>query len=329
MSIGRRETMRGTVYDVRLRDPSGRAYKRTFRTRKEATDYEAREISLRSRGEWIDPRAGRVSLEVFSTQWMADRAALRPRTREFYEWVLRKHVLPYLGTAQIGSLRPSDVRAWHASLLSSGIGPPTVAKAYRLLCTILQTAVTDGTLGKNPCNIRGAGVEHSPERPVATIEEVEALADAVNERHRALVLLAAFCALRLSELLALRRDRIDLVAGVVHVVEGQHELADKRTIVGPPKTEAGRRHVAIPPHIVPALQEHLDRFVGPEPQALLFTGVKGGWQRRSHWNSEWRAARVRVGLPELRFHDYADILVMPTFLRSACSLGVNVPKLSA
>jgi integrase len=96
---------------------------------------------------------------------------------------------------------------------------------------------------------------------------------------------------------------MDLVAGVVHVVESQHELVDRRIVTGPPKTEAGRRTVRIPPHLLPVLSEHLNNWVGSEPGALVFTGDKGGWLRRSQWNSRWREARQKVGLPELHFHD--------------------------
>jgi integrase len=216
---------------------------------------------------------------------------------------LRKHVLPHLGSALVGNLRPSDVRTWHANLLKSGVGAVTVAKAYRLLRTVLGTAVSDGMLAKNPCNIRAGGIERSPERPTATVAQVDALADAVGERHRALVLLAAYSGLRLGELLALRRVRLDLEAGVVHVTEGEHELVGGTIITGPPKTEAGHRQVAIPPHLLPVLREHLDRFVRPGPDALVFGGEKGGWLRRSYWNVKWRDARDEVGLPGFRFHD--------------------------
>ena len=218
-------------------------------------------------------------------------------------WLLRKHINPVLGSNQVGQLRTADVREWRAQLLSAGVGAITVAKAYRLLRTILASAVEEGCLAKNPCAIRGAGAESSAERSTATVEEVYALAAAVPERNRALVLLAAFSGLRLGELLALRRDHLDLDDGVVVVAGGQHELRDRSIIVGPPKTAAGRRTVSLPPHLVPTLAQHLDQWVGPEPDALVFTGDRGGWLRRSQWNARWRRARAVVGLPHLTFHD--------------------------
>jgi integrase len=64
----------------------------------------------------------------------------------------------------------------------------------------MNTAVDDGLIKRNPCRIKGAGTEDSPERPVLTVTQVYAVADAVGLRYRALVLLAAFTSLRWAEL---------------------------------------------------------------------------------------------------------------------------------
>jgi integrase len=81
-------------------------------------------------------------------------------------------------------------------MLSAGVTPVTAAKAYRLLKSIMATAVDDGLIRRNPCQIKGTSVEKSPERPVLTIGQVYALADAIGPRYRALILLACFCGLR-------------------------------------------------------------------------------------------------------------------------------------
>jgi hypothetical protein len=48
----------------------------------------------------------------------------------------------------------------------------------------MNTAVDDEVVGRNPCRIKGAGVEPTPERPVIGVEAVLALADALPERYR-------------------------------------------------------------------------------------------------------------------------------------------------
>ena len=152
----------------------------------------------------------------------------------------------------------------------------TVAKAYRLLRTICETAVSDEMIGRNPCNIKGAAVEHSPERPVLTVAEVEALAGAIEERYAALVLLAAWCGLRVGEAVALTRADIDLEEGTVRIDKSAAELKSGERIVGPPKTKAGIRVVYVPPHVVPALRTHLERFAGPDDDDVVFTGRRAG-----------------------------------------------------
>ena len=57
----------------------------------------------------------------------------------------------------------------HAGLLGHGPGPSTVAKCYRLLRAILNTAVEDRHLVANPCTIKGAGVEPCDERAIPTV----------------------------------------------------------------------------------------------------------------------------------------------------------------
>ena len=203
--------------------------------------------SDQTRGEWVDPRAGQITVRAYADDWLAHRSTIRPRTRELYESLLRNHILPTLGDTTLASLTPRLIRTWHAGLVrKASPGPVTVAKTYRLLRTILTTAVEDGAIARNPCVIKGAGVERSPERPTATIEQVYRIADYVQPRHRLLVLLATFTSLRCCELAALTRRSVDLEHGLLSIAKAASELKDGTRIVDEPKTPAGRRVVAIP-----------------------------------------------------------------------------------
>ncbi len=136
---------------------------------------------------------------------------LRPWTRELYDGLLRNHILPTLGHVELAKLTPAVVRAWHAKLsASSTISAITVAKAYRLLKTIMGTAVEDELIARNPCIIKGATVERSPERPIATIAEVDRLVELAEPWMKALTLTATYTSLRLGELSALTKRQVDL-----------------------------------------------------------------------------------------------------------------------
>src|SRR5680860_449548 len=90
MSVNARRLDSGkVVYDVRLRTPAGVNYKRTFRTKREAELFEAKERTERHRGAWVDPAGGRVSLDDYAKRWLRERSGLRPRTVELYEGLLR------------------------------------------------------------------------------------------------------------------------------------------------------------------------------------------------------------------------------------------------
>jgi integrase len=130
------------------------------------------------------------------------------------------------------------------------LGPPvTAAKAYRLLRSILATAVEDRILEYNPCFIKGAASERSPERPTLTEREVFDLANGMEPRYRLLVLLAALGSLRWGELAGLQRRHIDGALGIVNVRQAVVELPTGELRIGPPKTESGRRDME-PPSLV-------------------------------------------------------------------------------
>ena len=96
----------------------------------------------------------------------------------------------------IADINEARIRRWRKEPLDAGVSAVTLAKAYRLLKAIMNTAVDDGLIRRNPCRVKGAGQERSPERPVLTVAQVYALADAIDPRYQALVLPGALGSLR-------------------------------------------------------------------------------------------------------------------------------------
>ncbi len=276
----------------------------TFPTMREAHSFLAATRTDIERTAWVDLDAGRVPLEEYVQRWLRERPLLRPRTQELYDGLLRLHILPELGSVELCDLKPAAVRSWHAGLLSGPRpGASTAAKSYRLFRSILATAVDDELIEKNPCRVRGAGVEHPKERPIATIEQVYALADAIEPRYRALVLTATFTALRLGELRALTRKHVDLLHATVRVAAQLQELKDGALVLAPPKTAAGVRTVSIPAVMIPELEEQLAHFAAPGLDGFVFPGTRDQPFRRGSLYTAWRRAVRAVGVDELHFHD--------------------------
>lgn len=273
----------------------------TFPSKADANAWLSRAQADINRGMWIDPDAGRESFGVYAEQWLSNRHDLRPRTRELYRSQLNRHLLPAFKTAPLGKITTAKVRTWRAAIEASN--PVTAAKCYRLLRTILATAVEDGKLLVNPCTIKRAGQERSPERPIPTADQIVALAAELPERYRALVYTAAYAGLRLGECAALTRERVDLVHRTIAVTEQAQRVNGRGRIVVSPKTEAGRRTVAIPKTLADILSDHLAQFTGPEPGALVFTGERGAPIEGANWSLRFRKAREAIGLGSLHFHD--------------------------
>jgi integrase len=287
-------------YDVRTR-VGGRVVTKSFKRRKDADGYAVQLEADKLRGVAVDPREGRVTVEQWCSRWLKQRSDIRPKTRILYDYLLNSFVFPKLGKVELGKLAVSLVRSWHAVLLAER--PAIAPKAYQVLRASLNTAVSDGVIAANPCKIKGAGQSRPAERPVATVAEVEQLADAIDPRWRAMVLLAYWCGLRLGELRALRRSDLDLLHRWVQVREQLVDAAGA-LLLGPPKTEAGRRRVAIPPHIREELETHLATYVEPDNSAYAFTGSHGtGPLPSATWRRAWNEARRKTDLPHLHFHD--------------------------
>ena len=257
------------------------------------------ETSIR-RGAWADPEAGKVTFGEWATRWLTTRMDLRPSTRRLYEDLLRLHIEPAFGSIPLARLTVDEIVAWHGNLF--GRQPATAAKAYRLLSEILRRAVDDGLLARSPARVPGAGTERPPERPTITPEDLEDLIAAMPERMQVVPVLACWCSLRRAEILGLQRCDMDLERAEIHV-ERTRQVLPGGAVVGPPKTEAGVRHVAVPPPVVPRLASHMERFVPLEPRAWIVTGDKGGPLRPHSLQMAWDRARRAIGRPELHLHD--------------------------
>ncbi|MFD5845581.1 tyrosine-type recombinase/integrase [Streptomyces chartreusis] len=302
--FGRVRKLPSGRYQARYVGPDGvlRPAPETFRTKRDADDWLADVQTEMRQGDWRDPDAAKVLFGKYADAWVAERP-LAASTGELYEILVRVHLRPTFGSMAIADVTPAAVRTWRRSRLDAGVGPTTVAKAYSLLRTIMGTAVEDGLIRRNPCQIKNGGTVTTPERPTATILDVFAIAEASQPRYRALVLLGAFAALRWGELVALRRRDVDLDAGMIRVRGSVSELNNGERIYKAPKSEAGKRTVAIPQSIMPMVADHMRQFAEPGADGRVFVGAKGATPRRNHFNGLWHKACAKVGIRGLRFHD--------------------------
>lgn len=305
--FGRVRKLPSGRFQARYPGPDGldRPAPNTFATKRDAEQWLVLKEAEITRGEWIDPDAGKVPFDVYAKQWIDDRV-LKPRSEGLYRSLLRNHLSPTFGNYDLADIREADVRRWRKERLGV-VGQSTVAKAYQLLKSILNTAVDDELIRRNPCRIKGAGTPDTPEREMIPLTKVVEILTVIPARYRALVLLGTFASLRWGELAALRRKHLDLDGGVVRVAGALAELDGGKLLEDTPKSRAGRRVVSVPREIVPDLQVHLDEFAEDGPDGRVFVGPRGGPLRRSGFRRIWNKVRVDVGLPDLHFHDLRHV----------------------
>lgn len=281
----------------------------TYTAREDAAHWltdERRTIEL---GRWTPPALRRAEAQIrsesvadYAHRWVAERK-LRPRTRGEYESKLRLHIAPTaLGRMPIAELTAQAVRAWY-----SGLGDTHRTRnshCYAMLHAICETAATDGLLTINPCQIVGAMNTPAKRTPVVpSIEQLAALADAVPERFKALILLKAWCGMRWGEVIELRRSDIDNDAEVVYIARGATHRKGQCHI---DTTKQKQAHaVVIPPHIRGDMKHHLDVHVAKDDGALLFAPARGGCHLNDRVFRDYLdPALEQAGIKEqMRIHD--------------------------
>lgn len=271
-SVHKRETAKGLRYDVRYRDESNRARKQTFKRKTDAERFARNVETDKDRGQYIDPAAGRVAFEDCATRYLETIVHLKPKTLQDYESLLRSRVLPELGKRQVGSIRPADLKRWVAGMAADGLSPARIRHAYRLAAAILRSAVDDGYIAVSPA--RGMKLPRLtlPEITALTSEEVERLAEVIDEPYGVWVLVTAYTGLRYGEAAALRRKDCDLLRSRLHISESLSEAGGVH--FGDTKTHQART-VPIAPSVADVLAAHLAANVESDPNALVFTAAKG------------------------------------------------------
>lgn len=289
------------TWQARYTGPDGKERTKRFARKVDAETWLDINGADIARGSWIDPKSGQILLRTFAEGWLANRQDLRPTTQAKYRILLDRHVLPQLGDTRMSQLSSSQVRIWYARL--SERHQSTAAGAYRLLATICRTAVDDEVIVRSPCRVKGGSTERSPERPVATVEEIEKAVAVCPKKIQLAVLLAAWCQLRRGEILGLQRRDIDLLHGTLAIRRTWSVPANGSPVEGPPKTTAGVRTIAIPPNVMPVLKRHLQQVTAPKNTAWLFPGEDGHPISPRTIDRAWSQARLTMGRVDVRFHD--------------------------
>jgi integrase len=261
----------------------------------------------------------RLRFATVADRWLARFAARvaagerRERTLEAHRYHVGKHLLPRLAPRLMHTISVDDVAALLTGLRTAGRSEKTAAEALATLHSIVRFAVRNGWIADNPVAKLEADERPHPtgrRQRVLGRDEISRLLAACLPRYRPLLATALYSGLRISELLGLVWDDVDLVAGVIHVraqLSRAHRGAPARRVA--PKTPAAIRDVPLVPQLAEMLREHRRRSPFDAGSDWMFGTGRG--TPIGHRNVERRAlqrAATRAGLdggewPPLRFHD--------------------------
>lgn len=270
------------------------------------------------KAEAAKAEARSVTLQDWSETWLAGLESNPSRSRATvvsYRSVLKSHVLDDLGDIPLADLTTERV-AEHLDVLSrrpskrhpgarvNGVAPNVVI----VLRSMLNAAVKSKAGGLEAFEFPAAP-KHRRVRPddehgdVASPQEVKRFSEAMPDPLRIAVPLAAWCALRIGEVLGLQRRDFEHLddpnRAVLHVRRQWNVKANELT---PPKADSVRS-IALPAALLPELTRHLQSHTPPAPSAPLLVGPRGARVSQSALDRAWRAAREHAGRPGFHFHN--------------------------
>lgn len=301
-------------WQVRWRDESGAQRKKNFARKAAAEDFDAQNTTDLARGDYVDPRAGKVRLKVYGRQWLAEQPFDNASTREATELRLRLHVFDDpIGDKELRALKPSTIRAW-VTRKKAELSPRYVRTIYANLSALLAAAVDDGKLAKSP--MAAASVKPpTAERPKVvpwTLERVTAVRSELPDRYAAMVDAGAGLGLRQGEVFGLAVDDVDFLGRVVHV-RRQVKIVGARLVFAPPKRDK-ERDVPLPESVALRLAAHVEQFPPvavtlpwkapdgkPVTARLIFTSREGKAMNRNYFNAHvWKPALHRASVEPTR-----------------------------
>jgi integrase len=246
--------------------------------------------------------------------------AVRPRTYERYEAIVRLHIVPVFGKVKLQALTPQHVQTLKSKKLKEGLSPTTVSAIHEMLHKALDDAIKMGLLARNVCDVVSPPrKEHKEINPLTPDEARKLLKVAKGHPQEALFVLALATGMRRGELLGLKWQDVNLAEGTLQVRRILGRLPTQMGkdrgdlyIESEPKTKSSRRNIVLAGFALEALRQHrirqeeVRRLAGDlwEDHDYVFCTSLG-----KHLDPGYgvlvqlKMLLKKAGLPEIRFHD--------------------------
>jgi integrase len=301
-SIKRRDN---GMYRARYRDETGKEHARHFERKTDAQRWLDQVTASVVRGDYVDPKAGRLTLSAYAAQWQAVQVS-SDSTKRIVDNALRLHLLPVLGAYPIKAVRKTQVQGFVRGLEVKGLSPGTIAAIYHVTQAVFSAAVDDKLIARSPAHRIQLPENNAEEVVIPAVEDVVALRDAFDPRWRAAVVTLAGSGLRIGELLGLHVGHIDFLRRTISVEQQRHQAGH----LGPVKSKRSRRVVPVGNVVIDALAAHLALYPTSGP---LFVDELGEPLKYRRWRSLAEAAAKNAGTVDVTAHTlrhfYASALI--------------------
>lgn len=291
-----REKPRG-VWQATIRLPSGKRHSFSDPLKRVVDEWADEQERKIRRGEFTDPRAGKITLDAWWEKWFATKR-IEQATIDAYTSRWRNHVGPSFGSWPLASIHSWDVEKWVTDLGKRGIGKTTVQESLALLSQMLEAAARHQLIMSDPTALVRAPTPDPHVDRFLSREEADQLLEQFTGTDLLLVKLMLYCGLRFQEAAGLRRFRVDFLRKRIQVAKVQPRKGSEKQ----PKSAAGTRPVPLTDELAVELSQAI-----PVPDdGLVITGRDGGRVRSENWRKRvWIPAVKRAGLqdPQPTPHD--------------------------
>jgi len=290
---------------ARYRDSAGKEHARHFDRKADARRWLDQVTAAVVRGDYVDPKAGRITLATYAASWQSVQVSA-DGTKRIVDNALRLHILPELGRYPLSAIRPTMVQALVKKLEGKELSPGTIYGIYHVVTQVFAAAVDDRLISATPCKRISLPRLDDEEVVPPTVEQVEAFRNALPERYRAVAMLLAGAGPRIGETLGLDKHDVAFLGKASVSIERQRRQDGS---LGPVKSKKARRVIPIGIIVVDALAAHLAAFPSDGP---LFTDELGAPLLYRRWRTIAEAAAKEAGVDitahNLR-HFYASALI--------------------
>ncbi len=170
-------------------------------------------------------------------------------TMQDYEISLRLHILPTFANTPINKIKPSDIALWQSKLLEK-LSPRRVRNIRATFNTILEDAINDEIIEKNPISRVKVPKIYKVEPKSFTLEEMKKILDTAKGDIKNFCALGFFTGMRSGEMIGLKWDDIDFDRKEIHI-----KRAIKMGVISTPKTQGSIRTIDILDNLLPYLKE--------------------------------------------------------------------------